>query len=187
MTSFKLNDHGFTGLEAAIVLIAFIVVAVVFGMAVISSGFFATDKSQEVTVSGYKQASSSMYIQGGVYAWLINPGEALDMVEFSGGILDTGQPQDLSKLIIVYTHSIGNTVRTYEYGGVDGAKGDPFWKFGVQRGPIMMPGDRQTFTLKEVGGPVPGGWFTIEVKPQVGASTLVKYIIPDTFTGGLVL
>jgi hypothetical protein len=51
----------------------------------------------------------------------------------------------------------------------------------------MMAGDKQTFTLEEVGGPVPGGWFTIELKPQLGASTTVKYSLADTFSGGLVL
>lgn len=183
----KKYNEGFTGLEAAIVIIAFVVVAVVFGVSIISSGFFASEKSQEVTTSGYKQASSALYIEGGVYAWLETSGGALDKVEFSAGILETGQPQDLSKLTIVYTHSIGNTIRTYTYGGVDGAKGDPDWLFGVQRGPVMMAGDKQTFTLDDVGGPIPGGWFTIELKPQLGASTLVKYTLADTFSGGLVL
>lgn len=180
------NEEGFSGLEAAIVLIAFVVVAIVFGLAIINSGFFATEKSQEVTVSGYKQASSAMYIEGGVYAWLENPGSALDKVEFNAGILETGQPQDLSRLIIVYTHSIGGNERVYVYGGPDGADG-PNLKFGVQRGPVMMPGDKQTFTLDSVGGPVPGGWFTIELKPHIGASTLVKYSLADTFSGGLIM
>ena len=182
----KKYNEGFTGLEAAIVLIAFVVVAVVFGMAIISSGLFASEKSQEVTTSGYKQASSALYIEGGVYAWLESSGGALDVVEFSAGILETGQPQDLSKLTIVYTHSIGNEIRTYTYGGPGGADG-PNLKFGVQRGPVMMAGDKQTFTLDDVGGPIPGGWFTIELKPQLGASTLVKYTLADTFSGGLVL
>lgn len=180
-------DEGFSGLEAAIILIAFVVVAAVFGMAVLSSGFFATKESEKVTVAGYKQASSTLYIEGGVYATL-DPGPgpdtgALDKVWFSAGIPETGQPQDLSKLIIVYTHSKdANTFRSYEYGPTpDGSH------FGVEGGPVMMPGEKRVFTLSEVKGPIPGGWFTIEVKPQMGASTFVKYHLSDAFAGGSVL
>jgi len=181
------HDEGFTGLEAAIVLIAFVIVAVVFSMAVLTSGFFASQKSQEVTTSGFKQASSAMYIEGTVYAYLTGPGGALDKVQFSSGILETGQPQDLSKLTIVYTHSLGGSPRSYTYGGEHGEKGDPDWLFGVERGPVMQAGDKQNFYLDDVGGPVPGGWFTIELKPQLGASTFVTYHLSDTFSGGPVL
>jgi flagellin FlaB len=45
MSSFKRNDEGFTGLEAAIVLIAFVVVAAVFSYVVLGAGFFTTQKA----------------------------------------------------------------------------------------------------------------------------------------------
>ncbi len=176
-------DEGFTGLEAAIVMIGLVVVAVVFAMAVISSGFIATEESKETTVAGYKQASSTVYIEGAVYASLDSGTKALDKVWFSAGIPETGQPQDLSKMIIVYTHSKNpNTFRSYEYGPTPSSN-----TFGVEGGAVMMPGDKRVFTLAEVNGPIPGGWFTIEVKPQIGASTFVKYHLPDSFSGGSVL
>ncbi len=175
-------EDSFTGLEAAIVLIAFVVVAAVFGIAVISSGTFTAEKTKGVTESGYKQASSALYIEGAVYAYLGSSNE-LKSVDFTVGILETGQPQDLSKLTIVYTHSASGEIRTYEYGGPGGASGT---KFGVQRGPIMFPGDKQTFSLDEVNGPVPGGWFTIELKPQIGPSTFVTYHLNPTFSGGAI-
>ena len=45
MKSMKRNDEGFTGLEAAIVLIAFVVVAAVFSYVVLGAGFFTTQKA----------------------------------------------------------------------------------------------------------------------------------------------
>lgn len=180
----NLSDEGFSGLEAAIVVIALVVVAAVFSMAVLGTGFFATEKSQEVTSAGMKQASSAMYFEGGVYASMV--AGSLNRVEFNAGILETGQPQDLSKLIIVYTDSLTNIVRTYTYGGIGGADG-PNLLFGVERGPVMQAGDKQTFTLDGVGGPAPGGYFTIELKPQIGASSMVRYTLSNTFQGGNVL
>ena len=176
------QENAFTGMEAAIVLIGFMVTAAVFALAVTSSGFFVSEESKDVSVAGMKQASSAVYLEGAVYATL-DGDKKLDTVEFSAGILETGQPQDLSKMLIVYTHSISDEIRPYEYGGVGGADGG---HFGVERGPVMNPGDKQVFTLEQVGGPTPGGSFTIELKPQLGASTFISYHIPVEYTGGVI-
>jgi len=48
MSKLTKNEDAFTGLEAAIVLIAFVVVAAVFSYVVLGAGFFTTQKSQEV-------------------------------------------------------------------------------------------------------------------------------------------
>jgi flagellin FlaB len=53
------KEAAFSGLEAAIVLIAFVVVAAVFSYVMLGAGFFATSKSQEVTYSGIKQTTSN--------------------------------------------------------------------------------------------------------------------------------
>jgi flagellin FlaB len=179
------KNEGFTGLESAIILIAFVVVAAIFGMSVLSSGFFAAGKTEETTTSGYKLASSTMYIEGGVYATLAaGPGTALDEVTFSAAIPDTGQPQDLNNLLIVYTHSVDTSiVREFRYGGNTA----DYDHFGVDGSVVMLPGEKRIFKLDDVQGPVPGGWFTIDLKPQMGASTFVKYHLTDSFEGGSVL
>ncbi|MGA9142077.1 MAG: archaellin/type IV pilin N-terminal domain-containing protein, partial [Methanocella sp.] len=46
------NDAAFTGLEAAIVLIAFVVVAAVFSYVMLGAGFFTSQKSKEVVHTG---------------------------------------------------------------------------------------------------------------------------------------
>ncbi|MEA3282061.1 MAG: archaellin/type IV pilin N-terminal domain-containing protein, partial [Euryarchaeota archaeon] len=42
------DERAFTGLEAAIVLTAFVVVAAVFSYVVLGAGFFTSEKSKEV-------------------------------------------------------------------------------------------------------------------------------------------
>ena len=56
----------FTGLEAAIVLIAFVVVASVFAYVILGAGFLTTQKSQEVVHSSVQGASSSVQSCGGI-------------------------------------------------------------------------------------------------------------------------
>ena len=67
MSSLKHNDGGFTGLEAAIVLIAFVVVAAVFSYVVLGAGFFTTQKAQQTVYSAVGQSSSTLEIVGNVY------------------------------------------------------------------------------------------------------------------------
>ena len=49
------SQKGITGLETAIILIAFVVVAAVFAYTVLSAGLFATQKSQEAVYSGLEK------------------------------------------------------------------------------------------------------------------------------------
>ena len=62
------NEKGFTGLEAAIVLVAFVVVAAVFSYVMLGAGFYTTQKSQEVVHTGVQQASSSVELSGNLIA-----------------------------------------------------------------------------------------------------------------------
>ena len=68
------DNKGFTGLEAAIVLTAFIVVAAVFSYVVLNAGFFTSEKSKEVVHTGVQQVTSSMELAGNVIAhgWKYN-------------------------------------------------------------------------------------------------------------------
>ena len=67
MSSVKRNDEGFTGLEAAIVLIAFVVVAAVFSYVVLGAGFFTTQKAQETVYKGVEQSTANIQMIGNVY------------------------------------------------------------------------------------------------------------------------
>jgi flagellin FlaB len=60
------HEKGITGLETAIILIAFVVVAAVFAYTALSAGLFSTQKSQEAVYSGLKEAQSTLELRGGV-------------------------------------------------------------------------------------------------------------------------
>lgn len=61
-------QDGITGLETAIILIAFVVVASVFAYTVLSAGIFSAEKGKEAIHSGLEQARSSMSVVGSIYA-----------------------------------------------------------------------------------------------------------------------
>ena len=62
------SKKGFVGIEAAIVLIAFVVIAAALAYVVINMGFFATQKTKETIGSGMEEATSALQLDGSVIA-----------------------------------------------------------------------------------------------------------------------
>jgi len=62
------SRRGLTGLETAIILIAFVIVAAAFAFAVLNLGFASTQKSGEVLRAGMEEATSSIELSGSVIA-----------------------------------------------------------------------------------------------------------------------
>jgi flagellin FlaB len=97
----------FTGLEAAIVLIAFVVVAALFSYVVLGAGFFTTQKAQETVYSGVGMASSSLEILGDVYGNSTGDGGTnaqIDGVMFVAGLTAGGGSIDFSRTTITYSN-----------------------------------------------------------------------------------
>jgi len=110
------NANAFTGLEAAIVLIAFVVVAAVFSYVVLGAGFFTTQKSQEVVHTGVEQASSSMEIIGVVFGYGnggTGTAAGLKYVVFTVGNTAGGAPIDMEKMIITYISEDEKAIHTF--------------------------------------------------------------------------
>ncbi|WP_424357509.1 archaellin/type IV pilin N-terminal domain-containing protein [Methanocella sp. MCL-LM] len=100
---FTKNSAGFTGLEAAIVLIAFVVVAAVFSYVMLGAGFFTSQKSKEVVHTGVDQATASLQIAGDT----IGLGDATD-AKLDGAIVTLSltagnNPVDMTKMVVSYT------------------------------------------------------------------------------------
>ena len=61
------EERGITGLETAIVLIAFVVVAAVFAFVVLSTGLFSSERAKETVFAGLAKTRGSMELTGSVY------------------------------------------------------------------------------------------------------------------------
>ena len=62
------EDEGVTGLETAIILIAFVVVATVFAFVVLSTGLFSSERGKEAVYSGLQKTRGSLELRGSVIA-----------------------------------------------------------------------------------------------------------------------
>ena len=70
ITSFPRRDErGITGLETAIILIAFVVVASVFAYTVLTAGIYSSQKSNEAVNAAIEEVRSSIIPSGNVYGF----------------------------------------------------------------------------------------------------------------------
>jgi flagellin FlaB len=100
---FAKDEKGFTGLEAAIVLVAFVVVAAVFSYVMLGAGFYTTQKSQEVVHTGVQQASSSVELSGNVIANGDVTDNNVSSVTLFLQLTSGGSPVDIDKTLLVYS------------------------------------------------------------------------------------
>src|SRR3954452_18691783 len=60
------DERGITGLETAIILIAFVVVATVFAFIVLTTGIFSAERGKETVYAGLQKARGPMEVRGGI-------------------------------------------------------------------------------------------------------------------------
>ena len=67
LKNFAKQKRAIVGLEAAIILIAFVIIAAVFSFMVINQGVFATERGKTVIQEGLKQASTPLAVDGTMF------------------------------------------------------------------------------------------------------------------------
>ena len=176
--------RGITGLETAIILIAFVIVASVFAFTVLNMGFLTTQTTQSTIQAGTQQAASSMQLAGSVIAYDTNGDDKVDKIEIYVKLSPGRQAVDLSegKLIISYTNSKGHWVNVYNStaytNGCVVAEVTGDGDMLLERGELF----KITLNLTAIDGSnavlSAYDWFKIELKPPVGAVLAVERTIP---------
>lgn len=179
-----MSRRGLTGLETAIILIAFVIVAAAFAFAVLNLGFASTQKSGEVLKAGLEEATSSIELVGSVIA---TGEESADGMKVSSITLYVKtavgkRPVDLSNrtLIVSYIDPYkvidkleqGTEVEVSEIQG----DGDDLIEFGESFKIVIH--------VKEIYGGIDSvelkanDVFAVEVKPPIGAVLKVERRLP---------
>jgi flagellin FlaB len=166
------NDEGFTGLEAAIVLIAFIVVASVFSYVILGAGFYTTQMARETVYRGVEQSTTNVQLVGNVYGLSSNTTEGIDQIRFTIGLVPGTPYVNLEKMnIIVSTSTSGPKILAWTNES-SSTKDTNFiaLKNGIgESQSTMAPGDQTEIQCNVTS--VPGDTkIHIEIRPGVGAS-----------------
>jgi archaeal flagellin FlaB len=192
-------EGGFTGLEAAIVLIAFVVVAAVFSYVVLGAGFFTTQKSQETVHTSIQQASSSLEIVGGVFGIAAVPATGIDTVKFTVANTAGGTAVDVSKLTISYlvtggtienlddnTGTTPGTLKACTLAGVTAGHWAVTAIYNDNQGSpndfLLSPGEQFVICVSPTSVITTNQEFTINLQPAVGAVFPIKRTAPAALT-----
>ena len=88
LKTLRREEKGITGLETAIILIAFVVVASVFAYTVLSAGIFSSQKGQEAVYAGLNEARSTLELKGSVV------GKSSDGTYLTSIVIQVANPLD---------------------------------------------------------------------------------------------
>ncbi len=95
------GQRGITGLETAIILIAFVTAASIVAYSVLSAGVFSAERSKEVVYRGIEQAQGTVGIKSSILG-LSDNGTGLDRVQFNLGLVIRDVRVDTSSIIVNY-------------------------------------------------------------------------------------
>jgi archaeal flagellin FlaB len=186
MKSSKHNDEGFTGLEAAIVLIAFVVVAAVFSYVVLGAGFFTTQKAQETVHTGVSQATSALEPSGPVSV-KGSAANSVSNISFYLQLAAGGNPVDMTK--VGYTVSTNKMVATVQ--GSDAAVSRTFLKEIGTSNSLLEPREMVLVDLNTTLMGFTSATMTVndkmivEVKPPIGAALPIGRTLPPQLASGI--
>ncbi|MGA9047799.1 MAG: hypothetical protein WB588_02295 [Dehalococcoidia bacterium] len=181
------GEKGMTGLETAIILIAFVTVAAVFGYAVLSAGLFSAEQGKATIYAGLNEARSNLELSGSVLGES-SDNTTLGTIKFTVKLAIDGNPIDMTpcdgtasptnKTVISLTTKndyINNIKWTKVAIGQDNGND------------ILDPGEQFEITvnLSDLGNAgslsenlTANQSFSLQVKPSIGASVTIARQLP---------
>jgi flagellin FlaB len=163
------GQKGISGLETAIILIAFVTVASVLAYSVLSAGIFSAEEGQKAVYAGLEGAQSTLEVKGSVLG-LSAGGTELETVQVVLGMAIAGNTVDMDAVSINFwddTLSSTNVTWTYalsaqstERGSTNLLEGDELMVVSVTIPVAATVAIYDTFTLQIL--PPNGSALTIE-------------------------
>jgi flagellin FlaB len=174
------DERGITGLETAIILIAFVVVATIFAFVVLTTGVFSSERGKETVFAGLEKARGSMEVRGGVVVTATGTTLAVEDVQFAVATTAGGEPVPMNpvgvnnRTVIAYRDNdvVDNDV-TYTVTNIVG-----------DTDTLLEPGELKVVNVNVPTGVTPAPTldpnerFTLEVQTPVGATLDITRQLP---------
>jgi flagellin FlaB len=173
------EQRGITGLETAIILIAFVVVAAVFAFVVLSTGLFSSERSKETVYAGLEKTRGSMELSGAVVA-TSDGTEVTDLVLnvtlAAGGSAVNWDPNATTNRTIVSYIDDSITINDLVYTSDDiTGDGDS----------LLEPGELFEITVTGLAAQTEinaNDRFTLQVQPPSGSYMVVERTMPASIS-----
>ncbi|MEE9398633.1 MAG: hypothetical protein V3V23_00010 [Dehalococcoidales bacterium] len=171
------GQRGMTGLETAIILIAFVTVASVLAYSVLSAGIFSAERGKSTVYEGLRSAQATMEVNGSVLG-LSTDNTSLNQVQFELGLTIPDQKVDTGSIIVNYyddlVHS-ENVTATFTRN-----------VSSTERGSTAMLENDEIFTalitMPATANANAYDTFTVQLIPPTGATITIERTLPGTIT-----
>jgi len=180
------EERGITGLETAIVLIAFVVVAAVFAFVVLSTGLFSSERGKETVYAGLAKTRGSMELTGGVIA-SSNTTEltaiTFDLTLAAGGDQVNLNPADTTNRTVISYQDVDNNVADVTYtttvitGNADNL---------LEAGELFEINIDLTQAALTAVSVTTNETFTFEVKPPSGSYMVIQRTTPASINKSVI-
>jgi flagellin FlaB len=201
-----IKRSGMTGLETAIILVAFVITAAAFAFVVLNMGFLTAEKAQSVISSGMSEASSALLMDSGLIGQFNDTdGDQADVdlikLTFYIKLSQGHEPIDLddSKLVATYTNA-------RVHGEIYNANGTVMTIYGVNDDGDSLCETGEKFRVEvnftellydSMVDPTPASQddvyahpyeeFRIELRPSAGAVLTIERQLPAVYTAIMTL
>jgi flagellin FlaB len=173
------REEGITGLETAIILIAFVIVASVFAFVVLSTGLFSAERGKETVFAGLEKARGNLEVRGALTITDTDASgtiTAADDIQFNlanaaGGFPVEVDPAATTNSVVVNYIDAQDRVAdtTYTVSEILG-DGDSLLEPGELFEVTVNPPGTSTLAANEI--------FTLEVVPPAGGTLLIERTMP---------
>jgi flagellin FlaB len=180
------EERGITGLETAIVLIAFVVVAAVFAFVVLSTGLFSSERGKETVYAGLAKTRGSMELTGGVIAsgnTTQLTAITFDLTLAAGGDQVNLNPSDTTNRTVISYQDANLTANNVTY-TTTVITGNP--DNLLEQGELFEINIDLTQTALSTVTLTTNTTFTLEVKPPSGSYMVIQRTTPASINRSVI-
>jgi flagellin FlaB len=180
----RASELGITGLETAIVLIAFVTVAAVFSFVVLSTGLFSSERGREAVLGGLNKTRGSIEITGGLLATsnqtrLTNLALTVTLTAGGDSVNLTPSSTNNRTIISFSDESVADNELTYTVNVLVGDSDNvlepgELFELGIDLTQNALIDVRENET------------FTLEVKPPSGAYQVIQRSTPPSISATVI-
>jgi len=161
-----------TGLETAIILIAFVTVALVLAYSVLSAGIFSAERGEAIVYAGLRQAQSTLEVKGSMIG-ITTDNTSLSSIEFFLGLTIPDERLDKNAIVFNYFDSTNTTEGITPTSFTLGAG-------SIERGAANFIENDELFRVILPISNAPTAYETINIQiiPPTGATLTLRRVMP---------
>ncbi|KPK46941.1 MAG: hypothetical protein AMJ77_04685 [Dehalococcoidia bacterium SM23_28_2] len=175
------KEEGITGLETAIILIAFVIVASVFAFVVLSTGLFSSERGKEAVFAGLEKARGNLEVRGALTVTDTDTNgtiDSSDQIDFNVALAAGGFPISLDPTAYTNTVVVNYIDQQVRVPDVSYTvtwildDGDDLLEVGELAQATVSPPAGASLVENEI--------FTLEVVPPSGGTLLIMRTMPPS-------